>query len=357
MSPSASRLPLPLLALLAAALVALVPIAGRALPPPKINDAAITGETYPATLREFGFFLDSAGRDPAPGVVPYRLNSPLFSDYAEKFRFTYVPAGMQVEIGDNGRLLFPVGSALIKSFGYNYEGKGVRLLETRVLLHRAEGWVAIPYVWNPEQTEAVLKRAGMRQEISIFTPMGEAKTFSYAVPNQNQCKGCHVLDGAIQPIGPKLRNLDDGSRIADWQARGWLPADLPTFETMPSYDDIEAPLDARARAYLDVNCGHCHNRRAPASNSGLFLTWEEQPGVAIGLYKRPVAAGRGSGDLDFAIWPGHPEGSYLPYRMNSTDPGIAMPELGRALIHREGVDLIREWIAAMPEGEQAGAAN
>lgn len=322
---------------------------GTHAPKLQVNDRVITGDTLPQSLSEFGFFQDAAATIPSEGVVPYKLNAQLFSDYAEKARFVYVPQGATIDIGDNGRLLFPVGSALIKSFGYQYEDQGMRFLETRVLLHRADGWVALPYVWNEDRSDAVLTRAGKRLNINIFKPDGTAVAFSYAVPNQNQCKGCHVLGDAIEPIGPKLRNLDDGERIAGWQRRGWLTGDLPQFSAMPDWADIDAPLEKRARAYLDVNCGHCHNRVGPANSSGLFLTYEEDSNVALGFYKRPVAAGRGSGGHDFSILPGYPDRSILTYRMASRDPGIAMPELGRFLVHDEGLDLITAWIAAMPE--------
>ncbi|MEZ5708235.1 MAG: SO2930 family diheme c-type cytochrome [Blastomonas sp.] len=337
-----------LLSLLCAAL-----LLGANPPSPGVHDDLIGGDTLPQSLSEYGFFLDRAATQPAPGVVPYRLNSPLFSDYAEKFRFAYVPQGKTVATDADGRLLFPVGSALIKSFGYRYEDQGMRLLETRVLLHRESGWVALPYVWNEDRSDAVLRRAGKRMDVNIVQPDGQAVAFSYAVPNQNQCKGCHALKGEITPIGPKLRNLDDGERLADWQQRGWFGDTVDAHEVMPDYADISEPVDYRARAYLDVNCGHCHNRAGPASNSGLYLTWEEADPVALGLYKRPVAAGRGSGGFEFAIEPGHPERSILINRMESTDPGVAMPELGRALVHGEGVDLIREWIAAMPGKAEA----
>ena len=116
---------------------------------------------------------------------------------------------------------------------------------------------------------------------------------------------------------------------------------------MPHWLDENAPIDARARAWLDVNCAHCHRREGPASNSGLFLTWGEMDAVALGVGKRPVAAGRGSGGLEFDIHPGDPDGSILLYRAASTEPGIMMPELGRSLTDARAVDLLRRWIAAM----------
>ncbi|MBX9728274.1 MAG: hypothetical protein K2X31_05140, partial [Sphingopyxis sp.] len=82
---------------------------------------------------------------------------------------------------------------------------------------------------------------------------------------------------------------------------------------------------------------------------GLFLEYERPSGMATGLMKRPVAAGRGSGGFDYAIDPGHPERSIMLYRLRSLDPGIAMPELGRATVHEEGAALLDQWIAGMEQ--------
>ncbi len=322
--------------------------AAIATPSLRVNDAVIMGDSKPQQLSEFGFFADSVAQNPVATVQPYTLNAPLFSDYALKRRFAYIPAGQQATIGENGRLIFPVGSALIKHFGYeNGDGRAFKLIETRVLLHRADGWVALPYIWDDDGADATLKLAGKRVPVTFTDSAGQVRAISYAVPNMNQCKGCHALNDAIMPIGPKLRNMDDGQQIGAWTARGWLPRDLAAFKTMPDYDDTKFPVDLRARAYLDINCAHCHNRAGPASNSGLFLGYEEQDPVALGIGKRPVAAGRGSGGHDFAIAPGNPDASILFHRMRSTDPGVAMPELSRSLPHTEGLALIRAWIARM----------
>jgi hypothetical protein len=107
------------------------------------------------------------------------------------------------------------------------------------------------------------------------------------------------------------------------------------------------PLESRARAYLDANCGHCHAPGRPADTSGLFLTWDETDPTRLGVMKHPVAAGRGSGDLEFDIVPGDPAASILTYRVASTDPGVMMPEVGRGLVHDEGLALLSDWIAAM----------
>jgi len=116
---------------------------------------------------------------------------------------------------------------------------------------------------------------------------------------------------------------------------------------MPAAFDVTAPLEDRARAYLDINCAHCHKPTGSASNSGLWLDWQIADPVKWGVGKHPTAAGRGSGNALVVIEPGVPEASILAYRMASDEAGIAMPELGRAVTHEEGVALIAEWIAAM----------
>lgn len=323
--------------LIAASLLA-VAAAGWAAPAPTVNDAAVTAADYPATLSAFGFFSDGAGQVPAAGVTPYRLNTPLWSDGAEKLRFVYVPGGQQARAQGEGLLDLPVGSALIKSF--KLEG---RLIETRVLLHRADGWVALPYRWTVEQTEARLVLAGAR--IDLTTPAGDA--ISYAIPNKNQCKECHASSGRVIPIGPKARNLS-AAWLEAFHRMGKLDAVPAVARALPLWEDrLKVPLADAARGYLDANCAHCHKSDGAASNSGLFLGWEESDPVRLGVLKRPVAAGRGAGNLDFDIVPGDPDHSILAYRMGSLEGGVSMPEVGRSSLDREGLATVRAWIAAM----------
>jgi len=112
--------------------------------------------------------------------------------------------------------------------------------------------------------------------------------------------------------------------------------------------DPAQPLDARARAYLDVNCAHCHSLTGAADTTGLSFEAVTAADRHLGVCKPLVAAGRGTGDHIFDIVPGHPEDSILPFRMGSREPGVMMPEQGRSTVHLEGLALIRDWIAAMP---------
>ncbi len=310
---------------------------------PAVNDEAVTGAAFPQKLSDFRFFADGARQSPNADVTPYALNTPLWSDGATKLRFIYLPQGTQLAADGVGLLKFPVGAAIIKTFAFG-EGADRRLIETRVLLHRTDGWVALPYRWNAEQTEASLALTGGR--VDLTTPAGEA--ISYAIPNKNQCKSCHSKDGQVIPIGPKARNLS-AEWLGDMASSGALDRVPDGGGTLPLWtarmaSDPAAPL---ARAYLDVNCAHCHQPGGGASNSGLDLRWEQADPNAYGIMKRPVAAGRGSGGYDFAILPGHPGQSILLYRTDSAEPGIAMPELGKSSVDKDGVAVVRRWIAEM----------
>lgn len=310
-----------------------------------------------AQLSDYGFFQDVSARRPADGVVPYDLINPLFSDHAAKHRLVYVPPGKQATYDDNDVFDFPVGSVLIKTFAFapdmRQSSRGERYIETRLLIRKEEGWVAYPYIWNAEQTEATYAPVGGRQVINTISPDGEALAINYAVPNRNQCKTCHATGDVLIPIGPRARNLNHvgpsgENQIADWSARGILanaPADAPAAPA--AFGD--APLEDRARAWLDINCAHCHKADGGASNSGLFLAWDETDPTGWGVHKRPTAAGRGSGDNLFVIEPGAPEQSILVHRLESTEPGVLMPELGRTVLDAKGLELIRDWIASMPK--------
>lgn len=342
-------------------LTALV-LSGASRAPSLVALDVVLAERPAARLADYGLFQDAAARRPSPGVTPYDLNTPLFSDYAIKHRHIFTPAGQSATYSPDGSLDFPVGTVLVKTFAFAPDMRapqsGDYLVETRLLIRKAEGWTALAYVWNPEQTEAVLRRAGARLDVAFMDPQGRAQAISYHVPNQNQCKTCHSVDGELVPIGPTARNLnrtlDYGHRtenqLTAWRRLGHLnggPEDPASAPRTAVWDDPAEPLEARARAYLDANCAHCHNPAGMASTSGLFLGVEESRPVHLGIGKAPVAAGRGSGGLAVSIDPGHPARSIMVYRMGSSDPGVMMPELGRTLVHAEGLALVADFIESL----------
>ncbi|MDP3854439.1 SO2930 family diheme c-type cytochrome [Phenylobacterium sp.] len=346
----------PLAAIAAAAL-----LLGAAPQAPPVALDALLAEAPAQTLDAYRLFVDEGARAPNGRVTPYALNTPLFSDYAEKFRFVFLPPGKAATYTAAGAFEFPVGATLVKTFAYPADlrrpKEKIRFLETRLLIRKADGWAALAYVWNDEQTLATLKRAGARLDVGFIDTAGRTRRVDYAVPNVNQCKECHAVAGEISPLGPKARNLNGAfayaagreNQLAHWSRTGMLtgapaPAKAPRTAV---WDDVAAPLAARAEAYLDANCAHCHNARGMASNSGLFLDVEETRPAARGVGKRPVAAGRGSGGLEVSIAPGDPAASILLHRMKSTEPGVMMPELSRSLVHDEGVALIAAYIASL----------
>jgi uncharacterized repeat protein (TIGR03806 family) len=317
------------------------------------------------TLSEYNFFVGALNElKPNERLLPYDLNSSLFTDYAFKARFVFIPEGKSTEYDTTESLKFPVGTCLIKNFYYpddfkKQEGKR-RIIETRLLIHRESGWDALGYVWNDEQTDAELKNAGDIKEISWLHYDGTKRTADYIVPTKSQCKGCHWFDNAIRPIGPKIRNLNKdynyeagkANQLEKWVSMGLL-TNLPAVASCPTLpdwqDSVKYTLNERARAYLEINCGHCHNPKGPAYTSGFYVDWLSKDPSALGICKSPVAAGKATGGRLFTIKPGSPQESIAVFRMESDDPSIRMPELGKQLIHTEGVVLIRQWIAAMPD--------
>ncbi|CAM3848265.1 SO2930 family diheme c-type cytochrome [Parendozoicomonas haliclonae] len=345
-----------------------------------------SGSDYPQTLSEWNVLLmDSGQLRLNDNVLPYDLNTPLFTDYASKLRTVWMPDGaVATPAADGERIDYPVGTILTKTFYYPRTENGVqatsgeavlytpgeglpmdkvRLMETRVLVHQEQGWVALPYIWNDEQTHAVLDKAGDVERLNLVKT-GGTEEFVYIVPDANQCAGCHA-DGksrrAVQPLGPKLRHLNrdliykDGSfnQLEYWTERGLLSGiELQTVAQNALWPNAREgeTLEHRARSYLDVNCGHCHNGSGPARNSGLWLTISTHSNKRLGFCKTPIAAGKGTGNRLVSIQPGKPQESILTYRLETTDPGEMMPELGRSLSHSEGVALVSEWIASLQGG-------
>ena len=317
-----------------------------------------------AKLSEYNFFTGRlADLQPAASVIPYEINMALFSNYAEKLRFIKLPDGMRASYTDDGVLELPKGTIIIKNFFYEDDfrkpGQGRRILETRLLVHEEKGWIAYPYVWDEGQTEAFYDVAGDIKKVSYTNAAGKRISIDYIIPNKNQCKGCHLRNNKMTPIGPTAMQLNRDynystgkqNQLTHWQQTGLLNG-LPALDSVGKYASLEEKsqsLDARARAYLDVNCGTCHHPQGPANASGLFLHYDQDASVEMGIMKSPVAAGRGAGKNSFDIVPGKPHKSILSFRMQTNDPGIAMPELGREQVHKEGVTLIKEWIKQMKE--------
>lgn len=305
------------------------------------------------TLSGYGLFTgDMRNLMPVKDVFPYDINAALFSDYAFKKRLIKLPSNGVIRYKELDTFDFPEGTILIKNFYYpadfNKPDAAIRILETRLLILEQEKWKPLTYIWNDEQTEAYLDVAGKEIPISWVDTHGVRQSINYSVPSNNQCKGCHLKGDQVMPIGPSARQLNRNNQLVQWQREGHM-VDVPKtgIPRLADYDNVNESVSVRARAWLEINCAHCHRPDGQAKTSGLHLMADLPLSMETGIGKKPVAAGKGSGGRRFSIVPGKPEESILVYRLESTDPGIMMPEMGRKLVHQEGVDLVRKWIEEM----------
>ena len=382
---------LTLAALLAAAVTALAACSAEA--PPEPPAPRVVSEGWPERLSDWGQVAAGGGQLVLGAqVTPYALNTALFSDYALKLRTVWIPDGAGAARYDEAdAFAFPAGSVITKTFYYPRDGSSltqvradgaplahfdgrtldltqVRLVETRILVRREDGWDAASYLWDEAQREAELARTGAFVDLTLVSGGGEAQRLDYLVPNTNQCANCHVTDTTdgrgVRPIGPKARHLNrdfeyfgrTANQIAAWSEAGLLdgaPAPQAAPQAAAWTGGVpmgELALEAAARAYIDINCAHCHSRTGQADTSGLYLEPWEPFGPNFGACKRPIAAGRGTGNRSFAIVPGDADASIFAFRMASTRADIMMPELGRATAHEEGVALISAWIESLEGG-------
>ena len=341
-------------------------------------------EETPSNLSEWGqVTVQDGALALGAEVAPYDLNTALFTDYAHKLRTIWMPEGVSARYTEETVFDFPVGAVITKTFYYPeaasgladevaltetsgelFDGarlplRGAKLIETRVLVNRADGWEALSYRWNEAQTDATLLKTGDILPLTLVSAEGAKEPFNYIVPNVNQCASCHATNSntrEIWPIGPKARHLNRAfdyphgadNQLAHLQTVGYLTG-APSIEAAAqnaAWGDANAGTEALARSYLDINCSHCHSPVGPADTSGLFLE-PHTVGPNLGLCKLPIAAGGGTGNRSWGIKPGDPEGSILWYRMNNAKPDEMMPEIGRSTIHDEGVALIAAWISEM----------
>lgn len=318
-------------------------------------------------LSEYGFFTGNLwDLLPAEKVFPYAINAPLFSNYAKKERFIYFPDKAKMDFNPKGAFNFDEGVILIKNFFYEghekHKKQERKLIETRLLIKENQHWKPLNYIWNKEQTEATLDYIGKTIPVKWNDEKGEERNINYVIPNNNQCKNCHNTNNKITPIGLTAAQLnqryfaakDTVNQLDFFKAKNLLMnfTSASNYTPMPSWDNVlTGDLEQRARAYLDANCAHCHSAVGSAKNSGLYLNYHQQNARKRGILKPPIAAGKGAGDFQYDILPGHPEESIFIYRMNSNDPAIRMPEIGRSVVHKEGVILLTEYIKKLAQKE------
>jgi len=309
------------------------------------------------TLSEYHFFEGELKElNPVDGVLPYDLNSPLFSDYAHKKRFVWMPYNAKASYeNDYSPLDFPTGAVLIKNFYYEnvLPNNTTKILETRIMYKKEDGWDFAKYVWNEEQTEATFTNEGSFVNLS-WIQNNQTKTTNYRIPSRAECFTCHNKFGTPLPIGPKPQNLnknytypdETSNQLNKWIATGYLEDNLPSsIVSTVNYEDATQPLETRARSYLDINCAHCHSERSYCEYRPMrFAFHENDDDTNIGICVTPETQ---IDPYTKIIVPNNIGLSLLHFRISTTLEQYRMPLLGRTIKHDEGVRLIEEWINSL----------
>ncbi|HMK06753.1 MAG TPA: hypothetical protein VK476_04430 [Flavobacterium sp.] len=312
-----------------------------------------------AKLSDYKFFSGAMkNQKPAYGVLLYKPVSELFTDYALKKRFVWMPMGTKATYDGDAKVLnLPVGAALVKTFYYNnvQPSNTTRIIETRVMIRKATGWIFADYIWNDEQTEAILQMDGSYTAVS-WTVNGVIKSSNYRIPSELECAACHKISNVVLPIGIKPQNLnykypDNVNQLSNWISKGYLENNLPAnIVSVIDYNDTSKPLNLRVRSYFDANCGHCHQEGGYGDFYAMRFPFSETTTLAnMGVCVTPNHFVPGqTGEI---VKPGDLNRSILYYRMNTNDFSYRMPFLGRSITHEEGVGLVGDWILSLTDCE------
>lgn len=327
-----------------------------------------------AKLSDYKFFTgEMKNMEPAYRVIPYKPSSELFSDYAHKKRFIWMPSGVQATYdGDDNAFDFPVGSVLIKTFYYEdvLPSHTQKIIETRLLVKVAEeitagqgtpnsGWRYYDYIWNEDQTDATLETSGN----GTFTPImfvenGVTKSTNYKTPAATECATCHKINRQqtgeiVVPIGVKPQNLNNiydygtsqRNQLQKWQSVGYLDNTLPShINSTVDWRDTSKSLELRARSYIDINCAHCHREGGHCDYVNMRFNFSNPDLNAFGVCMVPSHIING---LPYVITAGDFDQSELGVRISSTEASVRMPIIGRTLVHEEGVQLMKDWINSL----------
>jgi uncharacterized repeat protein (TIGR03806 family) len=307
----------------------------------RVARSTVSGsDVFPQKLSQTGCVNALDHTKPADGVIPYRVNMPLWSDGADKERWMGLPPGSKIRVEADGDWTLPIGTVLVKHF--RLQGK---LVETRLFIRHDDGdWGGYSYEWDSAQADATLlpgakvKAVGQQQ---------------WHFPSRNQCLQCHTaaagrslgletpqLNGAMfyPQTGKTANQIATLSHLQLFEQALADPSTLPAF---PDPHDMTKSVEKRARAYLHANCSICH--RADGPGQGPQDLRYQLTGAQMTLYSVLPTQG------DFGIpdarlyYAGHPERSILSYRMHAVGTG-RMPPLASSVVDALGVSIIDEWI-------------
>ncbi len=316
-----------------------------------------------AKLSDYKFFEGVIKNlTPSYGVIPYKPTSELFTDYAIKKRFIWLPKGAKATYNGDGNVLnLPVGAALIKNFYYNnvQPNNSTKIIETRVMIRKSDGWIFAEYVWDSQQSDAFLQTDGSTTPVSWKDENNIIQTIDYKIPSTTlDCKRCHGVNNLTEvlPIGIKPQNLNSNYSYSEGTKNqlnkliefGYLDNNLPaSIVSVVDYKDTTQSLNLRVRSYFDSNCSHCHVTGGEADHFNLRFSFNQ---TTTPLYMGVCLTAEHSvvGYRDRIVYIGDYTQSILHYRVNTTtDTNFMMPPLGRTIKHKEGVRLIEEWINSL----------
>ncbi len=326
----------------------------------------------PARLSATGAFSDVGSLTPETGVMPYDVNSKLWSDGASKFRWVSVPTGTHITFAPTGEWQFPEGTITIKHFEISTDENNPnikRRLETRLLVKSAGGWYGVTYKWRADNSDADLLSGSLTESISIAKAGGGTRTQQWQYPSRSACLQCHSSASGFS-LGLNTRQLNgdftySSTGRTDNQLRTWSHIDLldttlndsaiAGYDSLVTINDASASLEKRARSYLDVNCAMCH--RPGGSGFGSTDMRFDTPLFNQNLINGSVGETLGIAGARVVV-PQDPARSILFRRMDTVDPALRMPPIGRTELDPEAIATLRAWIDGMePPGEAGLAAH
>jgi uncharacterized repeat protein (TIGR03806 family) len=344
---------------------------------------AAPGESpLPRWLSETGLFKELAKLTPQPGVTPYDVNSPLWSDGAEKRRRIMLPgdgkdpdpAADRIEFAPTGNWAFPAGTVFVKHFELPVDEADpsvVKRLETRLLVCQTDGGAyGVTYKWNEEGTDAELLTGAGQEDVTIARADGTTRTQRWQYPSRENCLVCHNKQAGFV-LGVNARQLNrayryPGTAVVANQLREWSRVGMFTRHVneeevadtprLVAVDDAQASLEHRVRSYLDANCSHCHRPGGVRANfDARFDTPLAQQNLINGPWATAVAT-RGAA----VVRPGDPSRSQVVQRMldatlpapGMLEPLKPMPALGVLRRDHRAVRALCEWIDSLAPSEE-----
>jgi len=315
---------------------------------------------YPATLRATGLFADLTDLSPAPGVLPYHVNVPFWSDHAHKRRWFTIPDPVSAMTWSrDGLWTYPDGMIWVKHFDLETTRGNpatARRIETRLLVKNAGGSYGVSYRWNEAQTDAVLVTDG-GEDIDInIIENGTPRVQHYRIPSRGECISCHN-SSAGHALSFTTRQLNrsesihgfSGNQLSLLHSAGFFDSPPDEVNFLPRHvaaGETQFSLEARVRSYLDVNCANCHRSGGPATPS-----WDGRAHLTLAQTQiiNGQAAANGGDPANRLIVPGNTTRSIILNRMAVTNGFTRMPPLGSSELDQASIALLTEWInSALP---------